>query len=329
MWTQPPGGFTYQQRRQRRRRRIEVALCAVTLMSMVSVLSYRWVTAVQPVGRSEAVHLFRAERQEPSFADDARNARPLPKLVHTPRKDLNAQASERHRDAPPRPETRSVVASADEQPNRTGARSRTGTRDRGEVPDAPEEGVYSWATDGYEQVGGARREFPAETQRIISAGVGRTWTQHHYFSEERQIWTAFQASSAGIQITEQRNKVTFGPVTSESKIDFRPPMLAAPRSVRVGLEWEGEWAGDTYGNYSSKIIEHTTMAIGGEQVEVWGMTYVIDLHGEQEGQVNAQVWFAPRHGLTVKEHYVQDVESDGAQYHAEWTQTLKSLHPRQ
>ncbi|MCA1704903.1 MAG: hypothetical protein LC808_17205, partial [Actinobacteria bacterium] len=83
----------------------------------------------------------------------------------------------------------------------------------------------------------------------------------------------------------------------------------------------------TYGDYSSKVVEHTTLDIGGENVEVWGMSYVINLHGEQEGRVTAQVWLAPGYGLTVQEHYVQDVESSGARYHAEWTQKLKSLQP--
>lgn len=32
------------------------------------------------------------------------------------------------------------------------------------------------------------------------------------------------------------------------------------------------------------------MTIGGEAVEVWGMTYAIDLRGEQEGRVDAPVF---------------------------------------
>lgn len=331
VWSQPPGGFTAEQRRQRRRRaRTELSVFALVVISAASIGGYGWVTTVNPVDRSQAIDLFRAERSERPVGGDAETSRRGPKQEQRVPDADNTRAPDPAPLARPRAPRHSVASAEVEQPDRPRRSHQAAAKPTAEQEvAAPEEGVYSWDTEGYEQVGATRRDFPAETQRIITAGQGRTWNQHHYFSEERQIWTAFQPSSTGVEITQQRNKVTFGPVTRDSQIDFSPPMLVAPRSLRVGSEWDGEWTGDTYGSYSSKVFEHTTMTIGGEAIEVWGMTYVINLRGEQKGEVNAQVWFAPGPGLTVKEHYVQDVESSGARYHAEWMQTLKSLQPSQ
>lgn len=330
VWSQPPGGFTTEQRRQRRRRaRTELSVLALAVVSAASIGGYGWVTTVNPVDRSQAIDLFRDGRSELP-GGSAESIRDRPKQEQPAPGGDEAGTSDPSPLRQPRVPRRSVASAEVEQPDRPRRPQRTAAKPSEEQQvAAPEEGVYSWDTEGYEQVGATRRDFPAETQRIITAGHGRTWNQHHYFSEERQIWTAFQPSSTGVEVTQQRNKVTFGPVTRGSQIDFNPPMLVAPRSLRVGSEWHGEWTGDTYGSYSSKVFEHTTMTIGGEAIEVWGMTYVINLRGEQKGQVNAQVWFAPGPGLTVKEHYVQDVESSGARYHAEWMQTLKSLQPSQ
>lgn len=302
-----------------------IAAVTVVVLLVGGAAGYRWITTATPMDRSHAVELFRAERSKIA-ADASDQVHRDPSRKDDGRRAPSAGKSERRerRTTAPRVATRAA------QPNSNSPPPKTSTSESGKSGyTLPEEGVYSWATDGYEQVGGARRQFPEETQRIFTVQDDRSWTQHHYFSEEREIWTGFHWGSRGVEVMQQRNKVTFGPVTNASKIDFTPPMLVAPRELRVGYEWGGKWTGDTYGDYSSKIFEHSTIVIGGERVEVWGMAYVINLHGEQEGRVSAQVWVAPEPGLTVKEHYVQDVKSSGAEYHAEWKQTLKSLRPRQ
>jgi hypothetical protein len=331
VWGRPPGGFTPQQTKERRRRRIQeqLAVVAVLLLTTGAVGGYRWVTTVRPVDRSQAVELFRAARSEP-LAGDTERIRPRKEAK--PGADVAPGSagvpSDRPRTTRPSSSRSTVIADGAARPKTTPQPSRE-TSTREPRPTAPEEGVYSWATEGYEQVGGARREFPDETQRIITLGENQTWTQHHYFSEDRQIWTAFQRGSSGAEITRQRNKVTFGPVTNESEIEFSPPMLAAPGTLETGFEWEGNWDGDTYGSYSGEVLERSTMDIGGQQVDVWEMAFVINLRGDQEGRVEARVWFAPGPVLTVREHYVQDVRSSGARYHVEWMQTLESLEPRQ
>jgi hypothetical protein len=298
-----------------------IAAYLVVVMLVFGYAGYRWMTTSTAVDQSRAIQLFRAER-----SDDVAAASTGAGSSSTSKKaGSHKTRSSGHRATKvSRGGSTPVVAGS-----RTSASpgSGTATAKNEDGFSLPEEGVYSWDTDGYEQVGGARREFPKETQRVITWNSQTTWTVHHYFSEEREIWTDFSWGSRGADITKQRNKVTFGPVTNDSSIDFNPAMLVGPKNLKVGYEWGGEWSGDTHGDYQSKIIEHTTMSIGGEQVEVWGMSYVINLHGKQEGRVEAEVWLAPEEGITVQEHYVQDVDSSGASYHAEWTQKLRSMHP--
>lgn len=293
---------------------------SVVVMLLLGAAGYRWVTHVTPVDRATAVELFRAERDDVATATDGSS-------------QDEPRAGPRDKGKRPRRMTAGagsggVLVASHGQGQQT-QHQQASSSQSGSQWELPEEGVYSWSTDGYEQVPGARREFPKESQRIITWNGDGRWTTHHYFSEEREIWTVFNWGDRGAEVVQQRNKVTFGPITNDSTIDFAPPMLVGPKHLEVGYEWSGTWDGDTHGDYSSKIFEHTTMDIGGETVEVWGMSYVINLHGKQEGQVNAKVWLAPDYSLTVQEYYKQDVESNGVNYHAEWTQKLKSLHPEQ
>ena len=198
----------------------------------------------------------------------------------------------------------------------------------GRVAGLPEEGVYSWATDGYEQVSGARRQFPDESQRIVTIEDDRSWLVHHYFSEEREIWSEFSIRQDGAYLNMQRNKAKFGPVTNDSTITFSPPMQVALAEPKEGATWNGSWKGKTSGSYSSRIIDHGTMSIGGESLEVWGYEVRMQMRGELNGTVHAQIMFSPKYALTVKEHYRQDIQTDRGRYQAEWDMTLKSTTPQ-
>lgn len=299
---------------------------SLVVLLVFGIAGYRWITTVTPVDRTRAVELFRAERDEiaeTSLGDDDRVTSDAKRATSGGnRKGRGSRATKERTTG-----AATTVAAGSRNTGGPGQRTTSSTASPRWHP--PEEGVYSWATDGYEQVSGARREFPKETQRILTLNGDGHWTQHHYFSEEREIWTHFHWGARGAEITGQRNKVTFGPVTNDSTIDFSPPMLVGPRNLKVGYEWGGSWEGETHGTYSNKIFEHTTLDIGGEEVEVWGISYNIELHGKQEGRVTAKVWLAPDYSLTVQDYYNQDIESSGTRYHAEWTMKLKSLHPEQ
>lgn len=192
---------------------------------------------------------------------------------------------------------------------------------------SPREGVYTWDTTGWESAAGTRRELPEETQRIVTL-TDSGWQTHHYFSDKRENWTWFEVLDEGAAIAEQRNKVTFGPVTNDSTIDFAPPMLVGPRRLEVGQKWSGRWSGKTSGVYTGETFEKVQLNIGGETVEAWGIHVHSEMTGEIEGTVDARVWLSTKYVLTVKEHYKQDVKADVGRYRSEWNMTLRSLEPR-
>lgn len=291
---------------------------------LLGFAGYRWMTSSTPVSQATALDIFRAETTdtESSGRADRRNGT-------APKNTPKGTRAQQRKSAP------SAAGTTPQGPQRsasTGTTQDARTRaNDGKVPEGeqrpPEEGVYSWDTKGYEEAGGARRSLPEESQRIITHHA-RGWKQHHYFSEQREIWTTFQLTDQGTAISYQRNKVVFGPITNDSFIDFAPPMLVGPRLLDVGHTWEGSWDGKTYGTYEGKTFERVTLDIGGEAVEAFGVQVDIHLEGEQRGDVIAQVWIAPEYSMTVKEHFIQNVRAGVGAYHAEWTITLKSLEPR-
>ena len=312
---------------------IALALIPAVLMGF---LGYRLLLSTTPVSKATALQRFRAQTStsttnlglEESTADDSDSR----DSTRRTRKKSATRAKSSRSDA----ESTAPVNQSQGSDQVSAAPAAPGTtpsnrRDRGSEwePGHPAEGVYSWATDGYESFSGSRRRFPSETQRIVTMDGPTTWTNHHYFSEERQSWYQVHTDEEGFVVNYQRNKIVFGPVTRDVTIKFVPPMRVGRAGSEVGETWKGSWEGKTSGTYEGRTFEHTFMTIGGERVEVWGVEMHIILRGETEGEVHSKTWVSPKHHVPVKEHYVQDVQSGPGNYHAEWDMTLKSLKPEQ
>lgn len=312
-----------------------IGAALAVIVSITGFFGYRWLTTVTPVTQDQALELYKAEARSSDQGGGGESAT-KPGGDRDPVKDA-AKKVPASKDAPgpgskPPPGPGPAAAgSTAAQPASSGTGGRSSSKPKAATDyerATPEEGVYSWATDGWEEAAGIRREFPDESQRIITASNGSGWKQHHFFSEEREIWSSFVISQQGAHMAMQRNRAKFGPVTNDSTIDFAPPMLVAPADLKVGYTWNGRWEGKTSGSYTGQIFDHGVMEIGGQKVEVWGMRLNIQLRGELDGTVLAEVMLAPKYALTVKEHYTQDLQSDKGRYRAEWTMTLKSLNPR-
>jgi hypothetical protein len=77
-----------------------------------------------------------------------------------------------------------------------------------------------------------------------------------------------------------------------------------------------------------RFFDHTTMTVGGTQVEVWAVEMLMTLRGENEGTVHGRFWVDPKRHMVVREHYKQDIQTGPGTYRAEWDMTLRSLEPR-
>lgn len=304
---------------------------------VTGLVGYRYLTTATPITSDQALRLFRTEKGFETDRAAARSAAP----ARNERRDPGPRPDRRQRvSAEPRTRSRSEARSTervvlDSEPaqssqkvTRTREREKSRPREPAFTPGAPEEGVYSWDTEGYESFNGSRRTFPRETQRIVTRHSETSWTLHHYFSKERESWTDVNTSNDGYRTTKQRNKIVFGPVSRDVTINFDPAMHTGPMPARVGATWSGEWQGDTYGTYRGRYFEKTKLTIDGDEVEVWGIEYQIRLRGETEGTTWAQVWISPQTHMVVKEHYKQDVQSGPGTYRAEWMMTVRSLTPR-
>ena len=311
-----------------------VITLGLSLTIVMGAAAHGWMTTSAPVTVDQALEEFRqsASRQPGPKPDGAQKA---PVGERTSRAEKSSDKSERKTGAGPKQQSQPQLAAAPtgqtqapsdnaSDPQQPAKNDRSGSEyERSE----PREGVYTWATQGWESAGGARRNFPEESQRVVTIENGG-WYQHHYFSNQRETWTRFRVVEGGAAISMQRNKVTFGPVTQDSTIDFAPPMLVGPTDLEVGKKWQGRWSGKTTGTYTGEIFERVALNIGGEQVEAYGIAIDMQMRGEIEGEVNAKVWLSPKYAMTVREYYRQRVKADVGDYNAEWTMTLKSLQPQ-
>jgi len=298
---------------------------------------YRWLTDLTPVSRDRALQMFqqesaqaeagsKSEKTKSASKDKAGGKRGPAKGAATAASSGEGSGSGGGGSSPQNDQT--TVAAGTGNQESQGKQSSSAKKAGYDYPTTPAEGVYSWATKGWEEAAGIRREFPEESQRIITASNGSSWKQHHYFSEEREIWSEFVVSEKGAHVAMQRNRAKFGPVTNDSTIDFSPPMLVGSRAFEVGYAWKGKWQGKTSGTYSGRIFDHGTMVVGGEELEVWGYEIRMEMRGELNGNVYARVMFAPKYALTVQEHYEQTIQTERGRYRADWTMTLKSTTPQ-
>ena len=317
---------------------IAIFATVALIVPVFGFFGYRWLTSTTPVSRDRALQMFQqestqAKAEAASEKDGQRSESEAGKATGAGGAKKGSGATGESSGSggggsSPKDEQTAVAAGAESQPSSAGSEKRAARSDGYKYRTTPQEGVYSWDTDGWEEAAGIRREFPRESQRIVTASNGSSWKQHHYFSEEREIWSEFVITEKGAHMAMQRNRAKFGPVTNDSTIDFSPPMLVGPANPEVGYTWNGTWKGKTSGSYSAQISDHGRMTIGGETLEVWTYELRIELRGELEGTVLAQVSLAPKHALTVQEHYTQDLQSDKGRYRAEWRMTLKSTTPQ-
>ncbi len=308
---------------------------AVATMSVIAVIvaalgffGYRWMTTVTPVSRDRALDMFKEES-----ATNAKAGKDAASKSGASGTNENKAASNSDNDKDSgsggggsSPSTVAAAAGSGTTTSKSSSGNAKASASYGRS--SPQEGVYSWATDGWEEAAGIRREFPEESQRIITASDGDSWKQHHYFSEEREIWSEFVRTDEGAHVATQRNRAKFGPVTNDSTVTFDPPMLVGPSDLQVGATWEGTWEGKTSGSYSARISGHGEMNIDGKVVEFYEFDYRMHLQGELDGTVIATVRLAPKYALTVYEHYTQDLQSERGRYRADWEMTVKSVVPQ-
>lgn len=287
-----------------------LALALVQVLVATGVLGFRWLTASTPVEVSQALERFRSGGDTTDLADaDVPTGSIVPVVEPTPSPTPNPKAKP-SRSPSPSPATPTPVP-------------------LGFPIEPPASGVYEWDTVGWEQAANLRRDLPDRSVRLISSNNSRTWMNEHEYSEQHTDWFPLTISEQGVFNASFRARVVFGPFTQDQTLRFDPPLRFATFPSAVGQRWEGAFTGGSSGTYNGRTFERTSMDVGGERVDVWGIEVAMELHeGEVTGTVVSKIWVAERHRLTVKEEWRQDLVSGPGSYRGEWTITLRSLMPR-
>lgn len=285
--------------RKRGRRRMWLIIVAIGLVLalVAGIFVVRWLTTSTPVTPRQA--LGRLQEQDRELA--ASTAAPSP--------------------ASPAPR------GTGKDPAATAVSPTTTTVD-GSWTTLPERGVYTWKTKGYEKTVGFNRDFPPESERVLShADRQDAWVFQHLYSQEHE--EEVEASLTGGEAVIRRYEIAlkFGPFVTRSSINFDPDLVFARFPLHVGDKWNGSWKGDISGTYEAKTFEERDLVIEGKTIKTWANEVRLHVRGDFEGDVIVRFWIAPEEGMTLKESYHFNITKPGP-YEAEWDTTLEHLDPR-
>lgn len=331
IWSTPPGGLAPAAGRSHLKSAI--AFVVVAALSIGGSLMYASMKKSTAVSAEDALAEFAAANgidDEPAKRQPAKARATRGKQRSRTIEARRGQAKERIAAAPSSSDARpargssrpaAAPAGSAAPNNRPKPASSTGVA-------PPEDGVYAWSVDGYEQAPGIRRDLPSRSHRVITHEGKDAWSEHHIFSEEREQWMNLSVSPEGVMARSVRNRVEMGPVEVDNTVVFDPVMFVARYPSKVGQTWRGSWSGDTSGSYTARTFEKTTVVIEGEPIEVYASEVVMDMRGEVEGRVITRSWYSLQHRMVVKQYQKLDVTSRPGDYRSEWTGQVLSLQPQ-
>jgi hypothetical protein len=286
----------------RRTKLTMIGLSLAVALVASSLLGYRWFTSSRPVSAASAVQAYRSAHEEATLPSATAAPTPAPRL---------ARSGSSHVASKP------VISSP-----RAQAASPTAWFK------VPPSGVYTFDTTGFERATFSRN-YPSQTQRIIDTSNG-SYENHHIFSQEHEEWFTLHPTAHGGEMLKRRMRVTFGPVTVDETVTFDPGIVGVPYPYALGRTWSGSWKGETSGTYTGRTIDHRTIRIGSDNVEVWVEELKLQMSGKNSGTVDTKLWYAPAYGFDAREDGIYDIRTQGVPgtYHTEYTITLASTHPQ-
>ena len=337
IWAIPPGGFETRPKRGW----IKPAIAGVLVLSLGvgGGAIYASMKRSTEVSTQDAVAQFRAEAQQAQADQESSDPD-----ATDPRDKRRAHRSDRSKggggaDQQSTGGGNSAAVAADDggapvdsnaQQSSSNDKARKDTKRTAVAsqPTRPEDGVYSWAIEGYERAPGIQRKLPRRSHRIISYEGDREWVEHHIYSEQKEQWFHLGSSDQGVAVSEVRNRVEMGPVTVDETVMYNPSAYVSRFPFKLNQTWKGSWDGDTRGTYTGKTIDHGTIVIGGTEVEVWVTEVKMEMRGDMEGTALTRSWVAPDHSIVVKQYQETRVKSGPGEYYCEWEGQLTSLRPQ-
>ena len=214
------------------------------------------------------------------------------------------------------------------------AAPRSSAPSTGPRPTEVEPGVYSYATQGHEEVdalGGARHEYPARS--AITYRRGGCGTVDEWQPLQGRISTNTVChGSVGLEPRRTVQRREFFGQSETQDLVCRPGFVLIPDDPRPGTTSSGECrSSDSVARLTTRVVDAPTVVVGGERVRVVHVKVSGTLTGSTRGTTEREEWFTPS-GLLVRAIATSDTDADTAggvvHYTESFTLRLESLRPQ-
>lgn len=363
-WAPPAGAVA--ERTHGRRTKFALVTAAV-LIPLLAITGMRILVPPKAMDVASAVAQFREQSQpsEVAVADagdaqaaakttarparkDRRSAKPAEVRRATVTRQTAAPAQPRQRGAQrqrsassqPRPDRQQVPAAAAPERRREAsadreqpARRQSPTRTQQPAATSPEEGVYRYATDGYESIDrpSSRHDYPSETALSIRAtdcGFDARWQPLENRWDEMSVC---RSTGEALLPTLSTHREFYGQ-QNDSNYECGPTNYAY--RPQPGATWTGTCAdGDAKMQIRGRTIAREPVRVGNETVET--VHYALEARisgGDAEGTWTAQRWVDPDTGLLIRVEAQTQATSQSSvgtvQYREELSLMLLSTTPQ-
>jgi hypothetical protein len=167
----------------------------------------------------------------------------------------------------------------------------------------PDEGVYTYATEGWETVSmaGARHDYPSETFSAVRHIGGCRWETDHRFLEEHRERKEYCSDGSALLALGFDSYITFFGQTAESHGRCDPPQVSAHLPADPGQRYTSTCAGDGWTSQAIvTFIGRESVEVAGQAVEALHYTQETTLQGSNRGESHMDVWYHPATGLPLK-----------------------------
>ena len=167
----------------------------------------------------------------------------------------------------------------------------------------PTEGVYTYATTGWETVSmaGARHDYPAETFAAVRHLGGCRWETDHRFLEEHRERKEYCSDGSALLALGFDSYITFFGQTAESHGRCDPPQVSAHLPADPGQRYTSTCAGDGWTSDAIvTFVGREAVEVAGQSVEGLHYTQETTLHGSNRGESHMDVWYHPQTGLPLQ-----------------------------
>ena len=192
--------------------------------------------------------------------------------------------------------------------------------------EAPEPGVYRYATTGTETVPGeaGARRLPRESEALVTPsrtlkGVTCFGSQRT-FSDRTRIPEVYVLRGEDVYITA----LGFDTPNLVESFNPRPAVLAVSGTETV---WSGSFKGSTSGDYRVEIIGRRNLRIGGKSVRAVGLRSDANYQGEAEGSRRTTTWLAADRSMVLQEEGESVLVVGGGEQRLRYRTKLVSLTP--